>query len=162
MNLILVRHAHAAPATGGVADSDRELSPTGRTQAGRTGHFLAGLGLEGITIVSSPKRRSLQTAEILAASLGIEGRPRKHECLAGGLDPPSIMKGLAELRKETLIAVSHEPDTGRLLARLLEPSWQGAIPFQPGGFAWLTADRLPPAGEVRLCFFGNPACLGRT
>ena len=49
----------------------RPLSEKGRSQAERLGRYLADIGFRTDTIVTSPKLRALQTAEIVAAHLGV-------------------------------------------------------------------------------------------
>src|SRR5690606_41476636 len=68
--LILLRHAHALPATPGQADLDRALSPEGLAEAEAAGRWLAENGLVPDCVLCSPARR---TRETLEAVLGVVG-----------------------------------------------------------------------------------------
>jgi broad specificity phosphatase PhoE len=68
---IFVRHGQSqANAAGRVAKPDSLLTETGLQQARETGYKLRGMGIK--TIVCSPFPRAQQTAETIAAELGID------------------------------------------------------------------------------------------
>ena len=72
LRLHLVRHAHAGdPAEWEGDDALRPLTRKGRRQSEQLGTFLGERGIRPDVIVSSPKVRALQTAEIVAAALGM-------------------------------------------------------------------------------------------
>ncbi len=72
MELVLVRHAEPvriAPGESGGAPADPELTAQGRAQAERLARWLA---IEPVHhIVSSPKRRAVETATPLATAVGL-------------------------------------------------------------------------------------------
>src|SRR4051794_15073951 len=71
----LLRHAHAGDSTTWEGpDEQRPLTKRGRHQAERLGRFLVANGTRPDAIVSSPRIRALQTAEIVAAALGMDIR----------------------------------------------------------------------------------------
>ncbi len=159
MNLILVRHAEAAAQTLSIADGERPLTAAGEKASARAGRLIAGLNLSEPRIVCSPKLRARQTAAILASTIGV-GAPQELACLLGGLDPDLILSGLERPADSgTLIAVGHEPDMGRLLARLIDPAWGGTIPFPTTGLAWIEIGAFPPPRAGRLRLFADPRCL---
>jgi phosphohistidine phosphatase SixA len=82
--------------------------------------------------------------------------PEPSAYLRGDHEPDEILRALAPVRADCLILVGHEPDMGRLLGRLLDPAWRGAIPFPPAGYACVEVDAIPPAREGRLRAFGSP------
>jgi phosphohistidine phosphatase len=67
--LWLLRHAEAAD---GYPDDDRPLTERGIQQAEDAGRALDRLGTHIDACLSSPKRRALQTAELVCAPLGVE------------------------------------------------------------------------------------------
>ena len=72
VELYLVRHADAGdPAKWVGPDAARPLSPKGETQSERLGRFIAGIGFRPDAILSSPKLRASQTADIVAGLLGV-------------------------------------------------------------------------------------------
>ncbi len=72
VELYLLRHADAGdPAKWDGPDAARPLSPKGEKQSERLGRFLAGIGFRPDAILSSPKLRASQTADIVAGQLGV-------------------------------------------------------------------------------------------
>jgi len=71
MELILVRHAEpAASAAGDPNAGDPPLSDAGRRQSARVAAWLADSRVD--LVVSSPARRAIETAEVMAAQAGLE------------------------------------------------------------------------------------------
>lgn len=151
--LYLLRHAHAGdPLAWDGPDDRRPLSDKGEKQADRLGRFLIGIGFQPDAIITSPKVRAAQTAEIVAGHLGVP--VRVDERLGGPL-------GLGELERvlrtagdpERPVVVGHDPDFSELVAILCDttrvPMRKGALaridvgrPLEPGGgtLRWL----VPP------------------
>ncbi len=75
MRLILIRHGESEGNASGVIQGrmDFGLSPAGLLQARATAEALAGLAAD--RLVTSPLRRAVQTAEIIAGPLGCEPSP---------------------------------------------------------------------------------------
>jgi phosphohistidine phosphatase len=67
--LWLLRHADAAD---GSPDDARPLTERGVRQAQAAGRALVGLGAELDVCFTSPKRRAVETAELVCESLGVE------------------------------------------------------------------------------------------
>jgi len=152
LELYLLRHAHAGdPQAWDGPDSERPLSPKGRRQAQRLGAFLAERAFAPDAIVTSPKLRAKQTAEIVADALGIA--VSVDDRLAGELDE-EVVAALAEAVGGTsVMLVGHDPDFSDLAASLSGceylPLKKGTLaridmtlPVQAGGgiLRWL----LPP------------------
>ena len=156
ITLILVRHAKAAPRGWRRPDDERPLTPEGHEQAGRTGEIVRGLVSPDVKVLCSPKRRARETAEIIAAALEPAVRTESRDCLRGDLDPDEILRALGSPSADCLVLVGHEPDMGRLLARLLDPDYQETIPFPPAGYAHVEVDAIPPSREGRLGARGSP------
>ena len=128
--LYLLRHAHAGNATTWTgADADRPLSARGRDQAKRLGVFLAGRGVVPDTIVSSPKLRARQTANLVADALGVG--VATDDRLAEGFELDALAGLMAGVGGTSLLIVGHDPDFSDLLATLLGapemPMRKGAI-----------------------------------
>ncbi|WP_105317317.1 SixA phosphatase family protein [Thermus tenuipuniceus] len=158
MELLLVRHALALPPEGEGEEADhlRPLAPRGVRRFRKVVRGLRGLGVKLDLIVTSPKRRALETAEILADLLEGESWVSSH--LAA---PPSEAL-LAELPKEGRLAVvGHEPYLSELLVWLLLGDFLGQsalgsledrFPLKKGGVAWLEGEPRP-GGMVLRAFF---------
>ena len=74
--LVLVRHGvtphtSAKRFSGGLASANPALSDEGRAQARLTAEWLAPLGERAAVVVASPVRRTLETAQIIAETLGL-------------------------------------------------------------------------------------------
>lgn len=153
--LVLVRHAQAAPAPLGRSDADRVLTQRGRQDATQMAVACrSAIGGKPL-IVTSPRQRAVETAEILAEGLG-SNPPETALFLDGDADPETILGALSIEGDETLVIVGHEPDMGRLLARLLDPAWRGSIPFPAGAFAQVTIESIPPRRPGKLLTFWSP------
>jgi len=71
MKIYLVHHVHALPVE---QDPVRHISPTGLQQADRLGDRLKALGVAPVRILHSDKQWTVDTAERIAAKLGVDGR----------------------------------------------------------------------------------------
>lgn len=159
LELYLLRHADAGdPEAWRGPDDRRPLSPKGEKQTDRLARFLEGVGLRPDAIVTSPKLRAAQTAEIVAHRLGID--MREDERLAGGLDVESLEAVLRDAGDAPrVVLVGHDPDFSDLVATLCDARnvtlKKGALaridarrPLAPGGgnLRWLVPpDLLKPA-----------------
>jgi phosphohistidine phosphatase len=117
--LYLLRHADAGdPQAWKGDDAKRPLSGKGRKQARRTGHWLAELGRKLDVIVTSPKARALETATIVAASLGV--KPDVDERLGGPLDDEVLRDLLGDLgdNGRRVMLVGHDPDFSSMASSL--------------------------------------------
>ena len=68
--LILLRHAHAEPATPGQSDLDRPLSPQGLAEAESAARWLKEQGLVPDRVLCSPARRTRETLEAVMDAIG--------------------------------------------------------------------------------------------
>ena len=118
VSLHLLRHADAGdPEKWQGDDAARPLSEKGVRQAERLGRLLAGAGFEPDAILSSPKIRALQTAEIVGRALGVA--VRAEEALAGSLDPGRVAVLLRDAGgPRRPVICGHDPDFSELLAEL--------------------------------------------
>ena len=153
MLLHLIRHAHAGdPEAWDGPDAARPLSEKGRSQAERLGRYLADIGFRTEAILTSPKLRALQTAEIVAAHLGVD--VVEDHRLAGALDLHTVAAILKDADDtERPVLVGHDPDFSELVSVLSDaanaPMRKGALarieidgPLEPGGgtLRWM----IPP------------------
>lgn len=128
MRLFVIRHADAAP---GEPDEARRLTAEGRAQAEALGKRLAAEGVRPDALLTSPLLRARETGDVLAAALGCVSEPS--DALAPGATAEGV-RAAVEGRGETVLVVGHEPDCGRIAAKL------------GGG----TERKFPPAGVVEL------------
>jgi phosphohistidine phosphatase len=119
LRLHLLRHAHAGDAFQWVGDDElRPLTKKGRRQSERLGTFLEFHGMRPDVIVSSPLVRAQQTAEIVAATLGMTIRIDRR--LGGGFGKSELWATLDELGAREPMLVGHDPDLSMLLSYLID------------------------------------------
>src|SRR5258705_9802163 len=115
MKIILARHAAAEDKAA--SDAERRLTPEGREQAAVMGRLIAATIARVDQIWTSPLPRALETAEIAAKYLGVT--PKIEPDLAIGGDLEQLCWKMQRESVPTLMLVGHQPDLGRLAARLL-------------------------------------------
>ena len=155
--LHLVRHAHAGnPARWAGPDEDRPLSEKGRRQAERLSDLFAAAGLAPDVILTSPKLRAVQTAEILARAIDQEVRiePR----LGGGVDLATLAAILADAGSPAQpMLVGHDPDFSDLASDLVG----AALAMRKGALARIDLTGPPQPGAGVLRWLLPPDVLGR-
>ena len=116
--LYLLRHAHAGDPERWAGDDDlRPLSDKGRRQCERLGAVLAGWSDAPDLFVASPRLRARETAELVAAPLGVN--VEVDDRLAGPLDA-AVAEAIAVAHgAERTCLVGHDPDFSYLLGELL-------------------------------------------
>jgi phosphohistidine phosphatase SixA len=129
--LYLLRHAHAGDPERWHGDDDlRPLSEKGTRQSERLGAALAGWKEAPDLFLTSPRVRAAQTAELVAAPLGV--RVVADDRLAGPLDASIAADLAADHGAERPCFVGHDPDLSYLLGELIGTS---AVPMRKGAFA---------------------------
>lgn len=141
--LHLLRHAHAGDsAEWDGPDATRPLTDKGRAQADALGRFLRAGRLQTDAVLTSPKVRAAQTAELVAGHLGVPVvvEPR----LGGPLDLgllDAILGDHADPQRPIL--VGHDPDLSEVVAELIGSD---AVPMRKGACIRIDAER-PFAAE---------------
>jgi phosphohistidine phosphatase len=152
--VVLMRHGDAMSEA---EDPKRSLSVIGREHAKQVSGRLAGLDLGLAEIRHSGKERARQTAEILAAQIGIS-LDRVTE--VSGLKPNDDVEIIAEaLEVEgcSVALVGHLPFMGRLASRLLSgDASRVSFRFEDAGCLIVSRD----TGAWRLDGFINHDLLG--
>ena len=145
MNLLLVRHAIAAPRSPGRPDSLRSLTPAGAERFERCTAGLARLGLALDGLYTSPWQRAVETAQILTRITVPElGEPVGTALLADS--PGQELLALVDGHR-TAALVGHEPWMSDLLALCLGVN-QLPVAFKKGGVAWLRGQPIPGGYEL--------------
>jgi phosphohistidine phosphatase len=138
MLLHLVRHADAGdPEAWTGPDAARPLSEKGRAQAERLGVFLADHEFRTDAVISSPKLRAAQTAEIVAGHLGIV--VTTDDRLGGPLDLAALDAVLTDAEDpERPMLFGHDPDFSEFVAELCGAA---NAPMRKGALARIEVDR---------------------
>lgn len=120
-DVFLIRHAAAIDETLTLRDPHRHLSAAGRDQARALGDRLRWHDCAPTHVWSSPLVRAIQTAELVAMTLGITTLVESVPELAPEGHPREVASAIARLPEDaTLMVFGHEPTLsaiGALLAR---------------------------------------------
>lgn len=148
--LYIVRHGIAVDRQApGIVDAKRPLTPKGMERIRLVGRGLLRLGVKPQRLYTSPWLRALQTAELLAAELGLEP-PGSTEAMLPS-SPKSQVLALLNAEEATSVAlVGHEPHVSELTAYLLTGRETGCTEYRKGGVACLAYEGRARAGAMTL------------
>lgn len=110
MEVILMRHGKAEERGSKMQDSERELTEKGREKTTAAAKGMAGLIKPGspVTIWTSPLKRAVQTAALVADVIKCVGIIEKEVIATGRLE--ELHQDLKEFDREgTLVIIGHEP-----------------------------------------------------
>src|SRR5271157_2126194 len=138
MFVYFLRHASAGQSLiSPKKDEKRGLDKDGIEQCGYIGRALAALGVQVDMIVSSPLKRSTQTAALVGNEMGHEGKLVLENALrpeAGFSDFQKMLQKYA--RQESLLLVGHNPNLREFLGRLIsERGCEATIELKKGAVA---------------------------
>jgi phosphohistidine phosphatase len=124
MNLFILRHASAGTSTADPEeDRKRPLDKEGVRHCLQLSRVLNAMKIGFDVIVSSPLKRSLQTANLVATETGHKSRVVQSNSLAPEATLKDFKKLLDEYRdRETVLVVGHNPNLSIFLGALLVPA----------------------------------------
>lgn len=159
IELHLLRHAHAGDALQWSGpDEHRPLSDKGEKQADRLGRFLAGAGFAPDAVITSPKVRAAQTAEIVAGRLSVSVVVDAR--LAGGFGLQAVEAILRDAGDPIRpVLVGHDPDFTDLVEILTGSS---AVTMKKGAIVRIDIERPLAAGTGSLAWLVTPELLKPT
>lgn len=121
MNLYLLRHASAGlRRTNPAIDAKRPLDKEGKQFCIQLGQVLGLLKVQFDLVISSPLKRSLQTAALVGTETGYEAKILTSPALAPGgtiTDFESLIAGLSS--KDNVLVVGHNPNLTNFLGSLI-------------------------------------------
>ena len=164
MNLYLMRHgiAVAADDPGVTHDSERALTGKGVKRMRRAARGLRLLKIPFDAILTSPVLRARQSADIVAAALGMEARLEEISGLAPESTVQHLLFGLTRYQdRKHLLLVGHEPLLSRTIASLLCGNAEKGIeiPVRKGSLCRIELDAVSPPGPGILHWFLTPKQL---
>jgi phosphohistidine phosphatase len=160
MQLLLLRHAKAVPAAEAPTDASRPLASRGERDAHLIAARLRERGTRLDSIVTSPARRTLHTAEIVAAA---QDYPRERIVVDGRLylaspvDTLTVIAGF-DPRHTSVLVVGHNPGLSELAAALVPELGDidlptcGLVALDVASGDWTRLQHLPP----RLAYTDSP------
>jgi len=141
MNLFILRHGIAVERdpVSFPDDSQRPLTLKGEERVRMIGEAMQVMELSFDHILSSPYRRASQTAELVAAALGLKRALEFRDELAVEGDPKALVRYLNQLQPapEKVLLVGHEPYLSGLISELISGEPKSVIELKKGGFAKL-------------------------
>jgi phosphohistidine phosphatase len=157
MNLYFMRHGIAAAVDDpAFADDDeRPLTNKGIKRMRRAARGLVRLKIPFDGVLTSPVLRARQTAEIVAAGIGMETRLEAISSLAPDSTVDHLLFGLTRYQdREHLLLVGHEPLLSQTMTSLLCPN-RGqdqdlTIAVRKGSLCRIEIDALPPTSPGTL------------
>jgi phosphohistidine phosphatase len=149
MEIYLMQHGDAYSED---QDPERSLTPNGEEQIRSSGKALKKLGVDVDLIVSSPKKRARQTAEIVAGELGYSEErievTETLEPLAPSDDLIAYLRRFGDRRK--MLLAGHLPSLGKIASGLVSEKGDVSVHFEMGGVCRIDVEALPThAGDLR-------------
>jgi len=157
MEIYLMQHGPALPKE---QDPEEGLSPDGKDRILASAQALKKLGVCFDAILSSPKKRSKETAAIVAQELGFAKEKIIETKKVKAMTPPDeTIQALAELSgaKRVLVA-GHLPSVAEIASFLLTEGSKAAVQFEMAGCCRIDVEQLP-THEGRLRWYLTPDLL---
>ncbi len=157
MEIYLVRHGAAYEKE---EDPERHLNNDGVNQCHLTGRALKRLDIQFDLVVSSPKVRARQTAEIIAEEVGYS---REEIKITEALEPTALPKDTISYLDdfadvERIMLAGHLPLLGHLASELLINTSQISFYFEPGAVCHINIEQ-PHTFAGDFCWFLTPEHL---
>jgi len=157
MEIYLMQHG---PALSKEQDPDEGLAPEGEARIHASGKALKRLGVSFDAILSSPKKRSRQTAAIVAKEVGFSIEKIIETKKVKAMTPPEeTVVALSELVGVSRVLVAgHLPSVAEVASFLLTKGSKAAVQFEMGGCCRIDVEKLP-THEGRLRWYMVPEQL---
>lgn len=145
MNLYILRHASAGTRRANPSvDVKRPLDKEGKQQCLLVGGFLNSLNLQFDRVVSSPLKRALQTASLVANETGYDMKIE----ISDALSPDASVQKFRDLVRnlaqyDNVLVVGHNPNLAVFFGSLLSPSGRMSTRLRKGAVARIDCTRLP-------------------
>lgn len=146
MNLYLMRHADAGlPRGNPLLDAKRALVKDGKDQCILMAALLSAFKVQVDVVLSSPLKRAMQTAQLVATELGFDGKIEVTPALNMDANFIDFQKMLAKYAEcEGVLAVGHNPSLFQFLGRLVTGNGGANLRMRKGSVARIDLERHPP------------------
>jgi phosphohistidine phosphatase len=114
-----MRHGPAEDRAATGRDFDRQLSARGRARTARVASELGTRDENPKRIITSPLRRTVETAELVIETLNLPIKAELRDELAPGGNAVGLVEELLREGAKRVMLVGHEPDVSNLTAHLL-------------------------------------------
>ena len=160
MILYLFRHAEALSVGRSIVrDADRPLSPQGEHDAALMGQALARLDPAVSQVFTSPLRRALQTAELVAHAFSPPVPIAPMDALLPGIRYKSLYEELVSASTAAnVVAIGHQPDLSQFISYLIADA-AANIAIAPGTLVRLTVQANASQPDATLDWILTPALV---
>jgi phosphohistidine phosphatase len=153
MDLILWRHAQAQDIEAGETDIDRPLTTRGEKQAARMAAWLERRLPKETSVLASPARRAVQTAQALSRDF-----TQSDELAPGGTVAQLLRLAHWPQGTGAVLVVGHQPVLGQTIAQLLGLK-EGQCAVKKGAIWWLRSRKRYLKTETVLLTVQSPDLL---
>ncbi|MDY6986965.1 MAG: phosphohistidine phosphatase SixA [Thermodesulfobacteriota bacterium] len=157
MEIYLMQHGPALPKD---QDPEEGLSPDGKNRILASAQALKRMGISFDAILSSPKKRSKETAAIVAEEVGFAHEKIVETKKVKAMTPPNeTVQALSELSgAERVLVAGHLPSVAEVASFLLTEGSKAAVQFEMGGCCRIDVEELP-THKGRLRWYLTPDLL---
>lgn len=152
MIIYFLRHANAGEhLSNAKKDEKRALDKEGIEQCGIVGRALAALDVQVEAMISSPLKRSVQTASLVGNELSFEGKLQLEDALRPGSSFTDFTRLLTKYSKlESVMVVGHNPNLSEFLGRIIcENGYEAGVDLKKGAVARVEVGRR--SGIMNWC-----------
>ncbi|MEE9566302.1 MAG: phosphohistidine phosphatase SixA [Desulfobacteria bacterium] len=157
MEIYLMQHGPALPKE---QDPEEGLGPEGKERIHASGQALKKMGVTFDAVLSSPKKRSKETAAIVAEKVGFPLEKIIETKDVKAMAPPEdTVQALSEVSgAQRVLIAGHLPSVAEVASFLLTEGSKAAVQFEMGGCCCIDVDELP-THSGRLRWYLTPAQL---
>ena len=157
MEIYLMQHG---PNLSKDEDPEESLSPEGASQVSRAAQAINKMGLTFDVVIASTKKRSRQTAAIVAEAVGFPvGDIVETEMIKAMTPAEETIRYLEEFQsKQSVLIVGHLPSLAEVASTLLTSGSKATVQFERAGIGRIDVEALP-THEGRLRWYLTPAQL---
>lgn len=151
MNILVLRHGKAESAGPDIIDTERALTGKGKDEISRLAEWLVNRGEKVDLIITSPLKRAVETAGIIARKLKIDD-VMVSATLVPGFNPYFLSHEItSENSGDCVMIVGHEPDLSSFIGLTIAANPDAAVVMAKGGLAKIIDFQFDehPSGELR-------------
>ncbi|MGB5922771.1 MAG: phosphohistidine phosphatase SixA [Syntrophobacteria bacterium] len=157
MEIYLMQHG---PNLSEDEDPEESLSPEGEAQVSKAAQAINKMGLTFDVVIASTKKRSQQTAAIVAEAIGfpVDGivETEKVKAMTPAEETIHYLEQFQD--KQSVLIAGHLPSLAEVVSSLLTSGSKTTIQFERGGIGRIDVEALP-THEGRLRWYLTPAQL---
>jgi phosphohistidine phosphatase len=154
MEIYLMQHG---PNLSKDEDPEESLSPEGEAQVSMAAQAVKKMDLKFDVVIASPKKRSQQTAAIVAEAIGfpVEGivETARVKAMTPAQETINYLKQFQD--KKAVLIAGHLPSLAGVASSLLTAGSKVTVQFERGGIGRIDVDALP-TNEGRLRWYLTP------